>query len=57
LNRIEEAFSKVKVLLKKAAARTKEALMETLAGALGPPRRRTRGWLAHPGYEMRDRSL
>lgn len=35
LNPIEEAFSKVKALLKKAAARTKEALIEALSEALG----------------------
>jgi transposase len=34
LNPIEEAFSKIKALLKKAAARTKEALLEAIAEAL-----------------------
>ncbi len=34
LNPIEEAFSKVKALLKKAAVRTKEALIEVIAEAL-----------------------
>ena len=33
-NPIEEAFSKVKALLKKAAARTREALLEAIAEAL-----------------------
>ena len=58
LNPIEEAFSKVKALLKKAAARTKEALMEAMAGALGAVTPEdARGWFAHSGYEIRDRSL
>src|ERR671933_1035653 len=34
LNPIEEAFSKIKGLLRKAAARTKEALMEALGAAI-----------------------
>ena len=58
LNPIEEAFSKVKALLKKAAARTKEALVEALAGALAAVTpEEARGWFAHSGYELRDRSL
>lgn len=58
LNPIEEAFSKVKALLKKAAARTKEALMEAMAGALAAVTPEdARGWFAHSGYELRDRSL
>jgi transposase len=35
LNPIEEAFSKVKHLLRKVGARTKEALIEAMALALG----------------------
>jgi transposase len=58
LNPIEEAFSKVKALLKKAAAGTKEALMEAMAGALAAVTpEEARGWFAHSGYELRDRSL
>ena len=58
LNPIEEAFSKVKALLKKAAARTKEALMEAMAGTLGAVTPEdARGWFAHSGYEIRDRPL
>lgn len=58
LNPIEEAFSKVKALLKKAAAGTKEALMEAMAGALAAVTPEdARGWFAHSGYELRDRSL
>ena len=37
LNSIEEAFSKVKALLKKAAARTKGALIEAIAQAPSQP--------------------
>jgi transposase len=33
-NPIEEAFAKIKTLLRKAAARTKEALVEAIAAAL-----------------------
>jgi transposase len=58
LNPIEEAFSKVKALLKKAAAGTKEALMEAMAGALAAVTpEEARGWFVHSGYELRDRSL
>ena len=52
LNPIEEAFSKLKALLKKAAARTREALVEAMGKALsavGP--RDVAGWFAHCGYE------
>ena len=58
LNPIEEAFSKVKALLKKAAARTKEALIEAISEALGAVTPEdARGWFAHSGYELRDPSL
>ena len=58
LNPIEEAFSKVKALLKKAAARTKEALVEAIAEALAAVTPEdARGWFAHSGYGLRDRSL
>ncbi len=58
LNPIEEAFSKVKALLKKAAARTKEALVEAMSEALAAVTPEdAHGWFAHSGYELRDRSL
>lgn len=58
LNPIEEAFSKVKALLKKAAARTKEALIEAISEALGAVTPEdVRGWFGHSGYEPRDLSL
>lgn len=58
LNPIEEAFSKVKAILKKAAARTKEALVEAIAGALAAVTPGdVRGWFAHSGYRLQDRPL
>jgi transposase len=48
---IEEAFSKVKALLKKAAARSREALIEAIGRALGEVTARdAAGWFAHCGY-------
>jgi DDE superfamily endonuclease len=48
---IEEAFSKVKVLLKKTAASTREALVEAIGRALGEVTARdAAGWFAHCGY-------
>lgn len=58
MNPIEEAFSKVKTLLKKAATRTKEALVEAIAEALTSVTvENARGWFAHSGYVPRDRPL
>jgi transposase len=58
LNPIEEAFSKVEALLKKAAARTKEALIEAMAEALAAVTPEdVRGWFAHSGYRLQDRPL
>jgi len=52
LNLIEEAFSKTKALLKKKAARTKEALLEAIAEALrAVTPKDTEGWFAHCGYD------
>jgi transposase len=48
---IEEAFSKVKALLKKAAARSREALIEAIGRALGEVTARdAASWFAHCGY-------
>jgi hypothetical protein len=50
-NPIEEAFSEVKALLKKAQARTREALLEAMSEALsvvGPEE--VQGWFAHRDY-------
>jgi hypothetical protein len=46
-----EAFSKIKALLKKAAARTKEALLAAMVEALGAVTPEdVRGWFAHCAY-------
>jgi transposase len=53
LNPIEEAFSKVKAHLRKAATRTKEALVEALAEALSAiTPRDAAGWFARCGHEL-----
>ena len=51
LNPIEEAFSKVKDMLRRAGARTKEALLEVLSEALSAVSSRdARGYFEHAGY-------
>jgi hypothetical protein len=59
MNPIEEAFSKVKALLRKAKARTLEALFEATAQALFTVSADDgRGYFEHCGYEMpQDHSL
>jgi transposase len=50
-NPIEEAFSKVKNLLRKAKARTLQALFEATAEALGEvSKENARGYFEHCGY-------
>jgi len=50
-NPIEEAFAKLKNLLRKAAARTKEALVEAIGVALSAiSARDARGFFEHAGY-------
>ncbi len=50
---IEEAFSKVKALLRKAAARTRDALVEAIGRALDAVTARdARGWFTHCGYPL-----
>lgn len=52
-NPIEEAFSKVKQILRKARSRTTEALVEATGGALGAiSREDVRGFYAHCGYRQ-----
>jgi hypothetical protein len=54
---IEEAFSKIKALLKKAAARTREALVEAISRALRAVTvQDAKGWFAHCGYAVRDQA-
>jgi transposase len=51
LNLIEEAFAKIKNLLRKAAARTKEALVEARGVALSAVTAAdARGFFEHAGY-------
>jgi transposase len=53
LNPIEEAFSKVKALLRSSAARTREALVEAMGTALDAiTAQDVRGFLAHRGYRI-----
>jgi transposase len=54
-NPIEEAFAKIKVILKKVAARAREALIEAIGRALEAVGRQDAwGWFAHCGYVDRD---
>jgi transposase len=50
-NPIEEAFAKIKNLLRKAAGRAKEALVEAIGAALSEiSARDARGFFEHAGY-------
>jgi transposase len=50
-NPIEEAFAKIKNLLRKAAARSKEALVEAVGAALSAiTAEDIRGYFQHAGY-------
>jgi transposase len=54
-NPIEEAFSKIKAILKKMAARAREALIEAIGRALEAVTSQDAwGWFAHCGYVHRD---
>jgi transposase len=58
LNPIEEAFSKIKSLVRKAEARTREALVEAIGSALSAVTSRdTRSFFEHCGYRMPVQSL
>jgi transposase len=51
LNPIEEAFAKLKTLLRKTGARTREALVEAMGRALDAVSARdARGFFGHCGY-------
>jgi transposase len=55
---IEEAFSKIKNILRKAQARTHEALIEAIGIALDAVSRRDAlGFFEHSGYHTRDQLL
>jgi transposase len=58
LNPIEEALSKVKHILRKIAARTKEALIEAMGRALGAVSAQdVRGFFTHCGYRTPAQQL
>ena len=53
LNPIEEAFSKIKNILRKVGARTHETLVEAMSGALSAVMPwDAAGWFDHCGYEV-----
>jgi transposase len=58
-NPIEEAFSKIKEILRRAAARTREALVEALGLALlsAVSREDARGFFEHAGYRLTGQLL
>ncbi len=52
---IEEAFSKIKAILRSLEARTQETLVEAIGQALDAVSRRdVLGWFAHCGYRLAD---
>jgi transposase len=58
LNPIEEAFSKVKGLMRRAEARTREGLVEAMGRALDAVTTRdARGFFEHRGYRMMGQPL
>ena len=58
LNPIEEAFSKIKQLVRKEGARVREVLAEAIGRALAAVTTEdTAGWFAHAGYWPQDQSL
>ena len=55
LNPIEEAFSKIKNTVRKAGARTREALNEAISEVMSAVTLEdVAGWFSHCGYEPRD---
>ncbi len=58
MNPIEEAFSKIKQLVRKVGARTREALEEAIAMALcAVTAEDAAGCFAHAGYWSQDQPL
>ena len=51
-NPIEEAFSKIKSILRKVEARTKEALVGAMCGYLGITAQDARDFFEHCGYGL-----
>jgi transposase len=57
-NPIEEAFSKMKGIVRRAGARTKYALIDVLSEALSAISvQDTRGYFEHAGYRLRAQLL
>ncbi len=57
-NPIEEAFSKIKALVRKEGARVREALVEAIGRALAAVTTEdVAGWFAHAGYWPQDQRL
>ena len=55
LNPIEEAFSKIKNIVRKAQARTRQALVEAISIAISVVTLEdVMGWFAHSGYHPQD---
>ena len=55
---IEEAFSKVKAILRRVGARSREALLEAMGKALDAVSRQDAlGWFRHCGYDVAHHSL
>ena len=58
LNPIEEAFAKIKAILRKAGARSQEGLIETLSEAISAvSAQQARGFFKHAGYRSEGRLL
>ena len=58
LNPIEEAFSKIKGIVRKVDARMREALVEAIELALAAVTPEdAAGWFTHAGYWSQDRPL
>jgi transposase len=58
LNPIEEAFSKIKQLVRKEGQRVREALVEGIGRALAAVTQEdAAGWFAHAGYRPQDQHL
>jgi len=58
LNPIEEAFSKIKALVRKEGARVRESLVEAIGRALAAVTPEDAvGWFAHAGYWPQDQPL
>ena len=58
LNSAEEAFSKVERILRKISARTKEAMIEAMGGALAAVSAEdVRGFFVHHGYRAPAQQL